>query len=182
MYRERTTVFLAMAVLLASSATLFLVCVGKVSAQSRPALPDEIIYGRVFHRVALLDRRASEAQARGEDRSFLRQIVRTRAGLTEREGAVLQAVALQCESQAAEQDARAAAVIRRVKAGFPQGLIPRGATPPAPAAELADLQRERTNIILSARDKLRIALGEMSFASFDNYARAQAARDLQSIR
>jgi hypothetical protein len=152
------------------------------AAQSQQAIPDDVVYARLFHRIALLKLKADQAQSRGQDRSFLRGLIRTRAGLTREEGAILETIAFQCEADVTAVDMRAAAIIRRLKAQFPHGLVPRGATPPSVPGVLVDLQRERTTIILSARDKLHIGLGESSFALLNSYAQKQAISDISPSR
>ncbi len=172
--------------LLAAAALLALLLTSTLMlAPYRPAraqvadtsVPDEIVYRHYFHHIAFLKKRADDAQAKGRDRSSLRQIVRTQAGLTEYEGQVLESIALLSEAEIAAQDARAKVIIDRYRAQFPLGAIPHDTTLPPRPPELAQMWRERNAMILLARDRLHGALGDAAFAKFDTYVKAQAAAE-----
>jgi hypothetical protein len=115
---------------------------------------------------------ADAAQKQGQDRSNLRQLVRLRAGLTEAEGESLQAISLQCDSDVAAQDAKAKIIIDQFHAQYPSELI-NPSFPPVTPPVLASMWQDRNNIVLAARDQLRIELGEADFAKFDQFLRAK---------
>lgn len=136
---------------------------------SGPNLPDYFLYHRAFHRVVVLMQMADAAQQSGRDRSNLRQLVRLRAGLSEAEGAILETVALQCESDVAAQDAKAKAIIDQFHAQSSRLVNP--SFPPQAPPQLDALWQDRNNIVLRARDSLRSQLGEESFSIFDQFVR-----------
>ena len=145
------------------------------SAQGRTAEPpDYVVYRRIFHHVALLKQMADAAQQKGMDRSNLRQLVRSRAGITGPEGESLERISLQCESDVAAEDAKAKVIIDRFHTQYPSRIINPSFLPKTPP-ELVTLWQERSNIILGARDRLRGELGEKDFAKFDQFVREQSA-------
>ena len=111
---------------------------------------------------------ADAAQQSGRDRLNGRDS-RLRAGLSEAEGAVLETVALQCESDVAAQDAKAKAIIDQFHAQSSR-LVNPSFLPEAPP-QLDALWQDRNNIVLRARDSLRSQLGEESFSIFDQFVR-----------
>jgi hypothetical protein len=141
--------------------------------QGTPAVTsDSDLYYGIFHHVAVLKQMADTAQQQGQDRSNLRQLVRLRAGLTEAEGEALEAISVQCDSDVAAEDAKAKAIIDQFHAQYPPGVINPSFPPQAPTV-LDSMWQERNNIILTARDRLRVELGEADFAKFDQFVRTQ---------
>lgn len=130
------------------------------------------MYYRIFHHVAVLNQMADAALKQGKDRSNLRQLVRLRAGLTEAEGESLQAISLQCDNDVAAQDAKAKAIIDQFHAQYPPGRPINPSFPPIAPAVLASMWQDRNNIILAARDQLRVELGEQDFAKFDKFVKS----------
>jgi hypothetical protein len=139
--------------------------------QRPPAVTsDSDLYYAIFHHVAVLKQMADTAQQQGQDRPNLRQLVRLRAGLTEAEGGSLEAISVQCEKDVAAQDAKAKAIIDQFHAQYPPGPINPSFPPIAPPV-LASMWQDRSNILLAARDQLRVELGEEDFAKFDQFLR-----------
>ena len=154
------------------SAVLLLATTGL--SQTGPApqpIPEHVAYQHIFRHLLMLKQKSDDAQKAGKDRSELRHLVRKEAGLDEAQGKLLEAAATQCEAEVAEQDAKARVVINRFRAKFPFGIVPKGAQLPPPPPELAQMQQERNQIILLARDQLRNVLGEEGFAKLDAYVK-----------
>ena len=179
MARPRYLAASCLVILVTLASVITLVPVRTTRAQTMQSVPDEIAYRRIFNYTARLKQRADLAQQQGKDLPGLRQLVRRDAGLSEYEGTVLEQVSAQCEAEVAAQDAKARAIKHRLRAQFPQGFVPRGATLPPPPPELAQMWQERNAIILSCRDRLRNALGEDSFARFDTYVKGRISGELQ---
>jgi hypothetical protein len=93
------------------------------------------------------------------------------ASLSVAESMALEAIASACQREVNRQDERARIIIQAFRSKFPEGKVPEGTTLPPPPPELIAMQEERNAIILRARDQLRVALGEASFASLDNYVK-----------
>ena len=149
----------------------------RVSAQTTQSQPtvtsDSGYYYNIFHHVAALKQMADAAQQQGKDHSNLRQLVRLRAGLTEAEGESLEQIALQCETDVAAQDAKAKLIIDQFHAQYRPGIT-NPSFPPKPPEVLDSMWQDRNNIILTARNRLRSALGEEDFAKFDTFVRSAA--------
>ncbi len=161
-----------------AAAGLILCCsmlIPVVSAQNAPppqnSVPDHLLYWNSFRAVVHFNKVADEAALQGQDKSSLRTLVARKAGLSDAEGEILRRIATQCAADVAAQDAKAATVIARFRDRYPYGIISAWMPPPTPPSELADLQRERNNIILLAREQLRLQLGEEAFARFDKHVK-----------
>ncbi len=124
-----------------------------------------VVYSAFFQMVVDLENQALELESEGAKGETLRSYVQTQANLTDDQARKLGAIAAACVEQVAQQDARALQVIQKAQSQFPGGRIPKGSHVPPPSPELKVLQRERDQIILSARDSLSSAL---EAASFDN--------------
>jgi hypothetical protein len=152
------------------------------SDRSAPSsIPDHVIYGELFHRVAMFAKRTDAAQKQGKDRSNLRQLIRKHAGLDEEQGQLLEHIALQCERDVAAQDARAKALIDTFHAQFPYRIVNKGSPAGSPPSELRSLWEQRTNAILLGRERLHSALGDDAFAKFDQLQRSRAVREIRQV-
>ncbi|MGH9522196.1 MAG: hypothetical protein ACRD3E_06665 [Terriglobales bacterium] len=144
--------------------------------QTPRQIPDWVAYRFLFHRVVLLNNRADRAAAAGQDRSSFRHLVRNSAGLTQPEGDLLERAALECEDLISKQDEKVQVVLAEIRGRHPYGLY-NPSFPPKPDPRLIEMQKERENIVIAARDRLREALGEESFARLDAYVRRDMARN-----
>ena len=148
---------------------------GRQAKEAGKRIPEHVAYRQLFRHVVFLKQRAQEVERRGEDARSLRAFYQQRAGIDDRQAALLERIAAESEREVAQQDARARAVIDDFRADFPGGQIPQGQRLPPPPAELKALQEERNNLILRARERLRAALGEQEFARFDDYVQNSVA-------
>src|SRR6266850_4641496 len=106
-------------------------------------------------------------QRQGKDTTALRSFFQHKANLSEFQARILDTVAAECVRQVDAQDARAQQIISAFRLRFPPGKLPKGVKLPPPPPELTQMQNERDAMILSARDRLRIALGEDEFQRFE---------------
>ena len=83
------------------------------------------------------------------------------------------------ELQVAAQDAKAKVIIDRFRAQYPYGIVNPSFPLKPPSPELKEMQQERNNIILRARDQLRAELGEEAFARFDQFVKQRALQGAQ---
>ena len=155
------------------------VLIAQNANRSTVVTADADLYYRIFHHVAVLKSVADTAQQQGKDRSNLRQIVRLRAGLTDLEGQILERTSVQCDGDVLAQDAKAKKIIGQFHAQYPPGVINPSFPPKAPL-ELDAMWQERQKIILQARDNLRSALGEETYARFDQFVRSGQVPGIRS--
>jgi hypothetical protein len=140
--------------------------------QGRGVVQDHVVYWLAFHKIAVLKRKADEAQRAGkikEANGFL-SLSRGWAGLSANQADTIEAVAESCDTAVAAQDAKASQVVVAKVSRYHGGIVPVGETV-KPSPELAALQSARNAIILSARDQLHRQLGATAFAIFDAFAR-----------
>lgn len=134
-------------------------------------VPEFVVYGLLFKRVSSLSEKTRELRSQGQIAQSGYYPMQKEASLSEEQAKTLEAIASTCQQEVARQDERAGVIIRAFRAQFPGGKIPKGQVLPPPPAELVAMSEERNAIVLRARDQLRLAFGEKSFAQFDNYAK-----------
>ena len=149
--------------------------------QERPAVPEHIVYRHLFHHTAILSDRADEMDRQGQDGSSLRSVFQRQAALDDGQALILNRIALDCEREVKQQDARAKVIIDAYRAQYPGGRVPSGQTPAPPPPELAGMQAERNAIILRARDRLREAFGEDEFHRFEEFIKNHLASNIRTI-
>lgn len=135
--------------------------VAQVNGREPPAIPDQVVYWDLFQRVAG-QAHAHQADAAGQDPRLVE-------------------IALECEKAVAVQDAKAKALIDEFHRQHPSRFLNKGEHPPAPPAALTALWDQRINTILTARDRLRGALGEEAFAILDQAQKARAAQHITPV-
>jgi hypothetical protein len=141
------------------------------------AVPEHVLYLRLFHRIEHLKHLSEEGSVQGQDLSHLRLLISQKAGLTENEATTLERIALECNAAVANQDARAKEVIRRARLANLSASIMNG-----PPNELLQMQIDRNAIILAARDRLRAALQDESFSKLDVFVHNELKpQDVKSI-
>ena len=157
----------------------------KVVTQEAPPPPSEppaeVVYSAFFHFVVELQRQAAELDNEGQEGYFLRDYVKTQTGLTDQEARRLGEISAACVEAVSQQDGKALVVIQKFRSQFPGGRIPAGVKIPPPPPELKVLQQERNQIILAAKGKLAIALGETSFDRVATFARSRITFNTQPI-
>lgn len=148
--------------------------------QSSEAVPMHILYRQLFKHIVLLDEAAQEADANDEDGDSFRNLYRNLAELTDTQSQALHQIAAECEQLVDRQDAKAKVIIERYQAQFVNGEVPYGQPLPPPPAELIELQEQRNMMILTARTRLRQALGEEAFQRFEAFVASRFASNTQS--
>jgi hypothetical protein len=133
----------------------------------------------LFHYLVFLRQKADEIEQQGKGKSVLLTRFQEKAGLTDAQFQILYQVASDCEQEIIKQDQKAMAVIEAMKAHYPDGKLPAGEGPPPIPPELITMQRDRDNIILLARNRLRQALGEQPFTRFNTFVQSRIASDVK---
>lgn len=134
-------------------------------------VPEFVLYGFLFKKVSRLSEKTLELQSHGKIGQKPYYPMQKEASLSVGESMALEAIASACQREVNRQDERARIVIQAFRTKFPDGKVPEGSKLPPPPPELITMQEERNAIILRARDQLRVAFGEASFASLDNYVK-----------
>jgi hypothetical protein len=146
------------------------------------AFPDHIVYGHLFHQVHALKKKAVELETQGKDGSGLRSHFKEAIGLTHEQDRILARIAAESEVEIARQDEKAQRLIDEYRSRFAGGKVPAGVNslPPTPP-QLAVMQRERDQMILRARNRLRAALGEAEFGRFDETVKRPETLNLHPV-
>ena len=145
------------------------------------AIPEHVMYRQLYHDVVVLNERADEMERHGQSVLSLRSVYKRRAELTEDQAQVLYEIALNCEQQVKQQDAKARVIIDNYKRRYPDGRVPAGEIPAPPSPELAGMQAERNAIILRSRDRLHNAFGEAEFRRFTVFLEHHVAPNVRPV-
>jgi hypothetical protein len=148
-------------------------------AQKTSTPPPQVVYSALFHHVIAVKEQAEAEESQGKDASSLRSVFREKADLSEVQAHLLSVIAVDCVREVAAQDARAQVIISAFKVRFPPGRLPPGVKLPPPPPELKLMQQERDAMILRARERLRLALGEEEFQRFEGYVTRRVAAAIE---
>jgi hypothetical protein len=153
------------------------------TATSRPAeeLPEHVPYMFLFHHVKFLKEQAEEIERQGKGKSNLLTQFRVESSLSDEKFQLLKEVALDCEREVAALDKKAEVIINafRERISKDETLRKQKLQPPP---ELIAMQQERNAIILRARDRIRMALGEEEFTDFHGFVRNRIAANARRVR
>lgn len=146
------------------------------------SVPDHVVYGFLFRKVALLNERMRRLQDEGRGRYVHSLPLQREANLSQEQARVLGAIASACERELKQHDEKARVLIEEFRAQFPDRTISKSATAPPPPAELKTMWEERNAIILRERDRLRSVLGEREFYRLDQHAKIRFGMDDEYIK
>lgn len=150
------------------------------STEHAPEIPDQVVYLHLFRRIAALKKKAVEAEREGKDSSSLKTYFKRKAELNDAADKILDAIALDCDSELKLVDAKAKAAISAFKAQYPGGRVPHGELPQRPPAELRAISEERDAIVLRYRALLRASLGNDQFSRLDSFVKKSIAPNIHS--
>ncbi|HWN11005.1 MAG TPA: hypothetical protein VNO50_17335 [Pyrinomonadaceae bacterium] len=154
----------------------------EIQALERPrrvSAPPQVVYSALFHHVVAVKEQAEAEERQGRDASSLRSMFRQKADLSDVQGHLLETIATDCVREVAAQDARAQMIINAFKVRFPPGRLPPGVKLPPPPPELKQMQEERDAMILRARERLRLSLGEDEFQRFEGFVTRRVASQIE---
>ncbi len=155
--------------------------VGTAGLQQTAEIPQHVIYSHLFHQLASFKKQAEEAESKGKDGRPLRSLFKREAELNDVQAFALDVIASECLREVAMQDAKAKVAIDAFKSRFPNGRMPPGQTPPPPPSELTVMQEQRNAIILRARERLQLKLGEQEFSQFEAFVNRRVASNISSV-
>lgn len=151
------------------------------SPQQPASIPDHIAYKHLFRHVAAFKKQAEENEKQGKDGSSFRSFFKHKAELSDDQTRVLDEIADDCERQVKQQDEQAKIIIDAYKAQYPGGKVPHGETPKPPPVELKAMTEERNAIILRARDRLHVTIGDEEFKRFDDFVKHHVAPNITQM-
>lgn len=141
--------------------------------------PPQVVYSALFHHVIAVKEQAEAQERQAKDAGSLRSLFREQADLSEVQAHFLDVIASDCVREVAAQDARAQAVISAFRLRYPVGKLRPGVKLPPPPPELKVMQQEREAIVLRARDRLRLSLGDAEFQRFEGFVTRQVATGIE---
>lgn len=143
------------------------------AAQKDDSFPLSARYGILFRRLAGTQSGNQESNPAAKTAAqHYAELLQHQVPLSDEQTRALIETASECQRQVADVDARARKIIEAFRAQTPRAPDSNGdqqSSRPAPPAELAALEKERTSIIIQAREKLRTAFGEETFQRFEKY-------------
>lgn len=143
--------------------------------------PEHVIYRQFFRHLVALKERAAEKESQGKNGKALREHYKKKIGLKEKDADLLDAIADECEREAAKIDAKAQKIIDAVRRRFPNGNVSSVEQLPPPPPELKKLQLKRDMIVMRARHRLVTELGTEGFRQIDGFIKVNFARDIQPV-
>lgn len=148
-------------------------------------MPAELAYWVLFQEVRSLKNRDLESQAEGETTNFKTSFYSDRLGLESSQFSAVDNAVNECFTNLQPVDQRAREIINQYRSNYPNGQLKKiqptispndlhparpkksfESLPPVPA-EIGQLQNQKNQIILNAKEKIRQALGQSEFAEFD---------------
>lgn len=144
-------------------------------------IPEGVVYGILFRQLTALKRAAVKLERQGKDGSALRGHLKKKAKLTDERAEMLDRIALETEREVTQIDKEARKIIDGIRVLHPKGMLKDGEPLPLPPPELTALKEQRNNIILQARERLRLELGDAEFQRFDALIKEDMARRIKKL-
>jgi hypothetical protein len=144
-------------------------------------IPQFAVYRQLFRHFVFLKEKAAEKEGRGEDGSSLRSFYKRKANFDEKQALALDQVATETDAAVTKLDEKAKKIIDKIRAKYSEGKLPKGEQPPPLPEELKVMQKQRTELILHGRDRLRESLGEQEFQRFDEYVQQNIASRMKPV-
>ncbi len=167
-------------------------------SETFPMAP-EIMYGALFDEIDVLEQTDRQTKLQINSTALKISFYQNRLALKPAEFVVLDQIAGDYQTQLKILDRRAGELINQYRADYPGGNLRKNPPPqppfgylsvlsrsefealPAPPAELQQLERQRNQLILAAREKIRQSAGESEFARFERAVVNNAVKVLVPI-
>jgi hypothetical protein len=146
---------------------------GGGSTTEPQSIPKHIVYGLLFREIIALQKTADRLEREGKEVSVFRTFHKEKAGLNDKENQILVRIANDCQAVLDTLDRRATEVIQRDDKRYPEGRLKKGEPLPEVPKELKELEEQRRQTILEARDRLQSEFGDEAFARFDDFEQAE---------
>lgn len=135
-------------------------------------IPDAVVYRILMHHAAAFDQKARELEAKGLDGSPYRKHFEQKLGLSSSQVRILMQIAREYMVANEQYERQIKGVLKKFNdEHMPGGVLPPGEVAPPPPAALATIREQRDSAVLGARDKFRIAVGDVDFAKADTALR-----------
>jgi len=141
-------------------------------------VPEEVAYWFLFRQQTFINKKAAEVERQGKDSSFLRKYYQNEANLDDRQAAILNEIATQCDLEVRALEAEAKVVVDRLRAERAKAPVNQNEKP-KPSPELQVLQQRIDNVVRQARNQLERAMGPASFNAFQSFVRDKVASQIQ---
>ena len=138
-------------------------------------VPDRIAFWFLFKKADTLEKAARKAEAENRNAVEYREFFKGKLDLTETQNKALTEIAATCVMEIEALDKQAQEIIKKGHEELKKNPPRPGDAPPAPPAELAQLQNRRENTIIQFRDLLKKSLGDDKFAETDAYVKKEIA-------
>jgi hypothetical protein len=152
------------------------------AAKQAPPVPENVLYGVMFREIAAFKKKAAEKEKKGEDASEIRKYHKKRARLNDQQGDILDRIADETNRETAKLDAKAKKIIEAERARRPGGQLKAGEELPAPPEALKNLGQQRKQLILKARERLRLELGDAEFQRFEQFVKQDIGSRIKPIK
>lgn len=141
-------------------------------------IPVQVTYLFLFRQLTAFEEKAREVESQGKDGSEYRDFYQRLANLTGEQSESLTKTAVECAAELKIKDEAAKQIGDRLRAEY-QAQLSAGTAPPVPplSAELAELQKQRDEIILKYRDSLKADFGE-AFPQFESFVTAHITSNI----
>lgn len=149
--------------------------------QGAPEIPQHVVYRELFRHFVFLKEKAAEKEQGGADGSSLRGFYKRKARLDEKQAEALDRIATETDDAVMKLDERGKKITDKIRAQYPEGKLARGQQPPPFPEELKAMQKQRNELILRGRERLREALGAQEFQRFDGYVQQEVASRMKPI-
>ena len=151
-------------------------CQQTPGATTSQPMPSRVMYRILFNEIAAFQNEAAQLAAQGKRNAFVLNYHQNQFQLNAAQAAQLIQVALPCAQDVKALDAQARAIVQAVKKQY--RLSPNKAVPPLPPA-LAQLEAQRTAVVLAAADSLAAAFGPTEFAAFELLAQQHVGSSIR---
>ena len=142
--------------------------------------PPQIVYHFFFKRIQLLEQKAKELDARGENGEAVRRLYQQTIGLTDEQNAFLVKTAVDCMADVKAIDDTAAPIVEQLSANYHNQPFSPDAPPPPPSDQLTALQNQHDQTVLSYRDLLKANFGNETSLRLEEFVKEKISSNIQS--
>lgn len=159
------------------------------------SMPDELMYWVLFQEIQALKEKDIESLTQGETTNFKTSFYTNRLGLQNSQFSALDSAVTECFTALQPVDQRAREVINQYRSQYANGELKKIQPSPSPnsfqpgrrktlenlppvPSEIGQLQNQKNQIILNAKEKIRLALGQSEFMQFDESVKRNATKVL----
>lgn len=140
-----------------------------------------MLYRFFFRHLVALDVAANNLDSQGKNGNELRNYYQAVLSLTAAEAALLKQNGATCLTAVQQLDQQAQAIIQKIRAPFPGGVLSSPGALPPPDPRLQQLTQQRDNVTNSQIQSMQAAFAAASFARIDSYIKTQFASQVSGV-